>query len=274
MKNHTPLLDFYINSSIHLSIAIVSLAAVTFLNFGISLDPDLLLFIFLASVTGYNFIKYAGIAKLHHRSLAKNLRIIQVFSFLIFICLVISAFNQPIEVLILAAIMGAFTLLYALPVFNRGRNLRRIPGIKIYVIAFVVAGVTVLMPLVENVKIFKWYIIVDYLQRFLLIIALLLPFEIRDLNYDMVQLNTLPQVLGVKGTKLLGYILTGSFIILEFVKGHTNLPYVLSILALGAIIIWFIKNSSVRQGKYYSSFWVEAIPIAWVIILWILLRII
>lgn len=273
MKGFRNVLDFYITSSIHLSIAIVSLAVITFWNFSVPLDQGLLLFIFLASITGYNFIKYAGIAKLHHLSLAKNIRVIQIFSLFVFIGLIFSYFYQSLKVLMIAFMMGIFTLLYALPIFNGGRNLRGIPGIKIYVIAWVVSVVTVLMPLVERVNILQWDVIVDFLQRFLIVIALLLPFEIRDLKYDMAQLDTIPQNLGVPGTKLLGYLLISSFILLEFLKRDPYLPYVLSLLLFGLLVLWSINKASIRQGKYYASFWVEGIPIAWGIIFWILLKI-
>lgn len=261
------LFDFYINSSIHLSIAIVCLAAVTFLSFKVAVDSSLLVFIFLGSVTGYNFIKYAGIAKLHHFSLARDVRMIQLFSLFIFIGLVISAFYQPLEVLILAGVMGLFTLLYALPVFNDKKNLRAMPGVKIYVIAFVVSGVTVLMPLISETHIFEWDVLLSFLQRFLIVIALVLPFEIRDLNYDMAQLGTIPQTIGIPGTRLLGYLLTGMFLLIEFLKQNTDIASVISLTFLAIFTLFSLKNAVIRQSPYYASFWVEAVPIAWFITL-------
>lgn len=263
------LFDFYINSSIHLSIAIVCLAAVTFLSFKVAVDSSLLVFIFLGSVTGYNFIKYAGIAKLHHFSLARDVRMIQLFSLFIFIGLVISAFYQPLEVLILAGVMGLFTLLYALPVFNDKKNLRAMPGVKIYVIAFVVSGVTVLMPLISETHIFEWDVLLSFLQRFLIVIALVLPFEIRDLNYDMAQLGTIPQTIGIPGTRLLGYLLTGMFLLIEFLKQNTDIASVISLTFLAIFTLFSLKNAVIRQSPYYASFWVEAVPIAWFITLFL-----
>jgi hypothetical protein len=257
------LLDFYINSSIHLSIAIVCLAAVTYLNFGVPFDISLLFFIFLSSVTGYNFIKYAGIARLHHYSLARDLRVIQVFSFFVFIALVIVVFYQPFEVLLLAGLMGIFTLLYALPVFHEKKNLRGITGVKIYIIAFVVSGVTVLMPLVKNIELFQWDVILEFLQRFLIVVTLVLPFEIRDLKYDMAQLGTIPQLLGVPRTRMLGYLLTGMFFLLEFLKQETDLASVAGLLVLMALSFYSLKKAVIGQSRYFASFWVEAVPIFW-----------
>lgn len=257
------LLNFYINSSIHVSLAIVCFTSITLLFFNIPHDLHLLLFIFLGTITGYNFVKYAGIAKFHHVRLAKNLKIIQVFSLFAFAGLVISAFFQPFGVLVLAAVFGAVTVLYALPVFNYNRNLRGIPGAKIYVIAFVVAGVTVLLPLVTKVYLIQQDVAITFIQRFFIAIALILPFEIRDLKFDMAQLGTIPQKLGVRGTKKLGYLLTGVIILLEILKNNNTVEHWVGILFLGFLTVLFIRNASIRQKKYYSSFYVEAIPILW-----------
>ena len=268
------LLDFYINSSIHVSLAIVSFAGVTYLNYNLPLNPDLLLFIFLASITGYNFIKYAGIAKLHHFSLARNVRLIQFFSFLVFLGLLISAFFQSFEVLLLAAFFSIFTVLYGLPVFSGKRNLRSIRGLKIYVIAFVVAGVTVLMPLIETLEEISKVVWIDFIQRIFIALALILPFEIRDLKFDMIQLGTIPQIMGVSRAKKLGYGFVITFLVLEFTKEQISFSHALSLAILGLLIFISLKLASVRQGKFYSSFWVEGIPIMWLVILWVLQEII
>lgn len=269
MSGFPKVFDFYINSSIHVSVAIVSFAAVTFLNFKIPVDYGLLIFIFLASITGYNFIKYAGIAKLHHLSLARNVRVIQIFSFIVFLCLLWSAFQQSFQIIVIAAIMALFTILYAVPVFTENRNLRGVPGLKIFVIAFVVTVVTVLMPLAGHKSILTFDIFLEFAQRFCLVIAVILPFEIRDLRYDMAQLGTMPQVFGVSGTKLLGYILLGYSLLPEFLKQERHMEYVLSLLVVVLIAAGFLKYSTIRQSTYFASFWVEAIPIFWVCILYL-----
>ena len=54
-------LDFYINSSIHVALAVCGLTWITLLNFNLSQIEILLYFIFFATVTGYNFVKYFGL---------------------------------------------------------------------------------------------------------------------------------------------------------------------------------------------------------------------
>lgn len=261
------LFKFYINSSLHVSLAILSFTIITYIEFDIPIDPWVLVFIFLASITGYNFIKYAGIAKLHHFSLTRNLKQIQIFSFVVFMGLLASIFYQSLAIIGIAVLMGSLTLLYALPVFDRNKNLRGIPGMKIYVIAFVVTGVILFMPLADHPPLNWKEVIIGFLQRFCLIIALILPFEIRDLKFDMAQLGTIPQKLGVRKTKYLGYILLIFTVLMEFFKDFTITVYGLSLIAISIIAAYALSISKINQHPYFSSFWVESIPVFWLIIL-------
>ena len=79
------ILNFYINSSIHVAIAVYAFIRITEMYFKLPNNKNLDYFIFYGTITGYNFVKYAGVAKLHHRSLTEDLKIIQIFSFFCFL---------------------------------------------------------------------------------------------------------------------------------------------------------------------------------------------
>jgi hypothetical protein len=262
--------NFYINSSLHVALAVVSLVLITYKEFGVEVDINKLIFVLFGTVTGYNFVKYAGVAKLHHLSLAKNLRVIQIFSFLIFIGLVVTTFYQSINTLIVSAIMGVFTFLYVLPFLQSENSLRSISGLKIFVIAFVWAGVTVLIPLVDIIAILQLDVALTFIQRFCLVIALIMPFEIRDLQYDDQSLGTLPQKFGVKGAKMIGQSSVVIMLMLEFLKVETLAGHVISMLSVTILALCAIIFATRQQNKYYASFWVEGIPIIWVCILMLL----
>jgi hypothetical protein len=264
-------LDFYINSSLHVSLAVVSLSSLSFLEFNIEIDKNLLLFIFFGSITSYNFVKYAGIAKLHHASLARNLKLIQIFSLLCFLALLYFAFQQEFKILLVSAIFGVFTLLYAIPLGRNRQNLRNIGGIKIFIIAVVWAGVVVILPLINEVSFQE--ISFSFFQRFFFVIAITLPFEIRDLKYDSGNLNTIPQQIGIANTKKIGYILLGIMLLLEFLKPYSS---AINFIALGFALLssaYFIKVAEVDQGAYYSAFWVEGIPVFW-LLCWMVTKIV
>lgn len=269
MKKVKSFLEFYINSSIHVALAVVALCLVTNLNFEISAGYNLLLFIFFGTITGYNFVKYAPVARLHHRSLEKRLKLIQVFSFFSFLCLIWFSFKISFEILLWTGFFGLFTILYALPVFKM-RNLRSVSGLKIFVIAFVWAGVTVIIPVVSADLRFESSVPIEFLQRFLLILVLILPFEIRDLKYDLEQLGTIPQKVGVTKTKILGTVLLGIVLLLELMKPKFSSGSFAALsltILISAIFVWQARE---RQSKYYASFWVESIPILWLLLLFLI----
>lgn len=265
--NLKSILNFYISSSIHVALTVLSLAIITMLNFDISLDFNLCLFIFFGAITGYNMVKYIGIAGLHHLSLTKNLRLIQIFSFFIFLGLVYTLFKLSYEVIVFAALMGVLTLLYILPLFGGGRNLRALAGVKIYFIALVWSGVTVLLPIIGKIDLMYWDVLVEFTQRFLFVFVLTLPFEIRDLKFDMANLKTVAQVFGVSKSKIIGVLALFTIMLLEFLKANPDIRSVISLILISMLLGILLIYSRIRQPKYYSSLWVEGVPIVWCLLL-------
>lgn len=269
MRIFKNLFSFYINSSIHVAFAVVALVAVTQLHFSLSFQEDLILFVFFGTITGYNFVKYASLAKLHHRSLANNIKIIQLFSFFCFLAFIYFALQVDVNVLLLALFFGVITLLYAVPVLRGNRNLRAVKGVKVHVISFIWAGVTVLMPLVVLRSLTRPEVAFEFIQRYLLVLVLLFPFEIRDLKYDSNYLQTIPQKIGVKRTRIYGLFLLMVIILAEFLKdtstaGSINAVSIVAVIT-AAVIIWSNEN----QSRYFAAFWVEGIPVLWFLLIWI-----
>ncbi|WP_370477868.1 hypothetical protein [Tamlana flava] len=161
------------------------------------------------------------------------------------------------------------TFFYAIPFLPKDWNveskssLRTVSGLKIYLIALTWSGATVLLPLVENDYPINTDVLITSIQRFALVIVLMLPFEIRDLRYDSLKLATVPQKIGVKRTKLLGILLLVFVILSEFFKGETSVRLIIPLVVICIVTGLFVHFSKMEQGKYYSSFWVEALPILW-----------
>jgi hypothetical protein len=263
------LFDFYINSSIHVALAVCAMSWITLLEFDISFDITLLWFIFFASITGYNFVKYFGIAKFHHRSLASWLKIIQIFSFACFLLLCFFAFKLSLRTLLCIGAFAIVTFIYAIPFLpqhlfmDEQKNLRSIGGLKVYVIALVWAGVTVLLPLLNNNYHFSADVWFTAFQRFIFVIVLMLPFEIHDLQYDSLKLSTIPQKIGIKNTKICGLLLAVLFYLIEFFKDDLNPNHIGITLAITIVSLLFVMFSKKNQNDYYTSFWVEGIPVLW-----------
>src|SRR5690606_16047694 len=263
------LFNFYINASIHVALSVFSLTWITLIEYQVPYDANVLFFVFFSSVTGYNFVKYFGIAKFHHRSLATWLKAIQVFSFFSF--LLLCYYTLKLNTVSLMYILGfaLITFFYAIPLLPKDlfvdhkHNLRSISGLKVYLIALVWSGVTVFLPLINNEYTIDASVILTGFQRFLFIIVLMLPFEIRDLRFDSLRLGTIPQKIGVKLTKIIGILLMVLFWLLEFFKTNVSLNNLMVLLAITLITMLFVLFSKKEQGPYYSSFFVEGLPMLW-----------
>lgn len=272
MKHLRLLLNFYIHSSMHVALAVLAMTYVTLLELHLGPDRNLLYFVFFSTITGYNFVKYFGLARFHHRSLANWLKVIQLFSLFCFLLMLWFALQLAFQTLLWIGVFALVTFLYAVPFLPRHlfmdheRNLRNIGGIKVYVIGVVWAGVTVLLPVLNDGTAFTLDVWLTAFQRFLLVMLLMLPFEIRDLQYDSLRLATIPQKIGIKNTKIIGVVLAVVFLMLEFLKDELTTKLIILTLAITLITVLFILFSNKKRTDYYSSFWVESVPILWLLL--------
>jgi len=248
------------------------LSWLTLASFNSPYNEQVLYFIFYATITGYNFVKYFGIAKFHHRSLTRELKIIQLFSFVCFVLMCYYFYHLQIKSWYAIGVLGLITFLYAIPFLpkriflDEAMNLRAISGFKIYVIALVWSCVTVFLPLIDSGYLIDWDVIITAIQRFIYVLVVMLPFEIRDMRFDSVKLSTIPQQIGVKRTKIIGMLLLIPFFFLEFLKDELQERTIVILFSIQVLMIMSLLLSKTKQSKYFSSFWVESIPIIWLLI--------
>lgn len=259
---------FYIESSIHVATAICALAGVTFLNYNLEWDLNFFIFLFSASIIAYNFAKYAVSTKGIKKPVQTPTPFIWILTFAGFIGLIFTIFNQSRKFLEISILLGILTLFYVLPLLPHHKSLRALKSLKIFIISLAWVGATLWLPLANEETLFSIEVLWKSLAYFFFVTALMLPFEIRDLQFDAIELQTLPQRYGINHTKTFGYVLLSGFLMLQlFFIPHTTLEFIISafIALLTGICILF---SSKNQPNYYASFWVESIPILWFILLY------
>lgn len=263
MKFVQNIFDFYINASIHVALSVFALTQITAVYFGFHVNNNVALFIFFATISGYNFIKYAGVAKFYHRSLNTNLKLIQIFSLICFVCVCYFGWKIPVQTLILFVPAALLTFLYSVPFLAKfQKNLREISYLKVLVVAFVWAGVTSSIPLIVEGYHFNGNMALIFVQRVFFVVALTLPFEIRDLQLDFDNVKTIPHKIGVPQTKKVGFALLLFALVLEFlITGDLVTRNIFLIVCLTLLV--FLMRASENQSKYYSSFWVESLPVFW-----------
>lgn len=261
------IVDFYLDASIHVALAVFSLVHITALTLNITVPPALYYFIFFGTISCYNFVKYGVeaekyilVAKRYHKN-------IQFFSIGCLLVALYNAFFLQERIFMGLLILGGVTALYALPVLPKHKNFRSLSGLKILIVATVWAGTTVILPVLSQTDVISWDVKIETFQRFLLVLILLVPFEIRDLKYDNPELNTLPQRVGVKGAKRIGWCWAILFYILTFLKTEIDVVTVGAKTLLFMVLVLVIYYTDINQRKYFSSFWVEAIPLFWWLVL-------
>ena len=262
------ILDFYINSSLHVAFSAFALVSMTQYFFGVQGDLSVAWFAFFGTVVGYNFVKYDAIARLNKTEIKKELKVIVFLSFISFLSCFYFFLQLSWETKLSAVAFFGLTLLYTLPFFPNKQNARNWKGIKIYIVSLTWVGVTVVLPLQEASVAFSFDVILMAIQRFLLVFLLVLVFEIVDVKFDDPHLQTVPQRIGVKLTKKLGYILLFMLLLLEFFyyDNHHFLPLLFKLLVCITIAV-FIYFANENRSRYYASFWVESIPILWWLVL-------
>ncbi|WP_223170271.1 UbiA prenyltransferase family protein [Maribacter aquimaris] len=264
------LFDFYLDASIHVALAVVSLVKATTFFFNVELDGHLMYFVFFGTIVNYNFIKYGVEAEKYLLVGNRYHKNIQFFSFICFVLTCYHGWFLSMDTWLILSILAVLTGFYALPVLPRARNLRSLGGLKILVVALVWSGITVVLPMVGTQKVLVWDVWVEVVQRILLVLVLLIPFEIRDLAYDEPGLKTIPQRVGVMRTKVFGALLVLLFFILTYFKDVISESELIAkgvlFLVLGGLMFVTKRN----QSKYFSSFWVESIPLLWCGLIWVL----
>ncbi|WP_299672436.1 hypothetical protein [uncultured Polaribacter sp.] len=267
MKFLKILFNFYINASIHVGFAVYAFVRITEHYLALTYSENLDYFIFYGTITGYNFVKYAGVAKLHHKSLTEDLKIIQVFSLFCFLAMCYYGFQIPLNTIYVSIPFVVLTVLYAVPFLSGfDKNLRQVSYLKIIVVAFVWAGFTVLIPAINAGKEVSLNILLLLLQRFLIVVVLILPFDIRDVKYDAISLQTIPKKIGIQKTKRLGLGILIFALLIEYSMNGSDISKNTFLIFFFLTLI-FLMRSKINQSKYYSSFWVESLPIVW----WLLL---
>ena len=262
MKFLKLLLYYYVNTSIHVALSVVALTQITSLATGVATPFELKLFIFCSTLVAYNFIRYHELFK--KESLVYTPFICGMLG--ISFCLLgvgLSCFVLfPFSVQFLSLAVGALVLLYTLPFGKANGNFRNYGGLKIYLVALSWTLVTVgLSSFYRDTRLDLsiWMALI----QFVFILVAIQPFDIRDLELDSVSLNTWPQRFGIRKTKWLGTVLLFLLIIGMFCYSPFSSSFTKPSLLAFLLLLVFLLKSKPNQGRYFSSFWVEGIPIFW-----------
>jgi hypothetical protein len=222
------------------------------------------IFVFSSTLFIYNFqrmykMHVIGIVDIPQMNWLKRNRNYTLFLLLVSVIGSISSFLYLYRFVFPALLLIGISLILCLfyVVRYKGMNLRELPQVKIHLIALVwliAAGFFPLMNSGNNRWIDWGFVLIHYF----LLLAVTIPFDIRDLRFDSLGHRTIPQVIGVKGAKIISitslYVYAGC---LYWLKPELVVnPFYGILLLVTVALLWGVNN---KRGEYYYSGAIEMV---------------
>ncbi|SNR76776.1 UbiA family prenyltransferase [Hymenobacter mucosus] len=272
-------LDAVLYSSTWLALAALGLTWSTFLFWQVHIPGHLGTMIFTATLFLYNLDSVLPYK--HHqpvvpsgrknwmRAHRQELLVLALGAFVVAAALFFQAGWQTLIGFI--SHLAAISVLYSLPVLKvhgRWRALRDFPLLKVFLIAYVWAAVTVWIPaLYLHRALASPVVLILFARRFLFILALAFVFDIRDYSKDLLTgTRTFPGVFGMRATKLTALAaLVGAALLLP--PGLTLLcqAVLLLPLALAGGVIWWAEES---RSDYYFALLADGVMLVQFVVVW------
>ena len=143
-------------------------------------------------------------------------------------------------------------------------GLRKIPFAKIFIISFDWMGSTMLLLVLENNISVSQNVILHLVARFLFVFAITIPFDIRDLKYDVQTLRTIPLFFGASRARFIAIFalfICGIISIFQYFDLGLIFPNLLALILLYLAASILILKSDKNKQETYFSFWVESLSI-------------
>jgi 4-hydroxybenzoate polyprenyltransferase len=245
----------------------------------------LLVFNFFATVFIYTFIRLLGLREKHPQATSEMLDWVRKNKIVLILWTIVSGIisiywlyhlHRSQQYIILS--LGALSILYAMPVYKSNgiwKSLRHIPYIKTIIVAIVWSVLTVIC-VVANTEMYPVLIrpqhILLTIINFIFILALTIPFDIRDIAYDSeVAVKTIAQKLGIEQTKKLSIGLLILYMVLSFILyiywpcyiyypeffRSFNLATFVAAMFGGLGSIFIIKNISASSDEQVYTFQID-----------------
>lgn len=268
------ILDFLLFSNFFIAICAVAQGLVTYHLLKAKPSEHVLAFLFFSTLLIYNLAVLLSKPKAPQNSPFKRVRwIFAHHRFTISTTLISALCLIPLGLLylsfeskLLMVFVGLLSVAYNIPFLSLNQKkigLRNIPGIKLFLIAFVWASSCVLLPIVELESLHQIQVplsetVLLVAKRFLFICAITVPFDIRDLFQDkLYELKTIPVILGEKKAWMFCQALLAIYVLLLvlFTK-NINLDVIgltLTVLLTG----WLIFKSNFKRNEYYYFFYLD-----------------
>ncbi|MBK9271758.1 MAG: UbiA family prenyltransferase [Saprospiraceae bacterium] len=230
----------------------------------IEFHPYLFL-VFFSTIFVYNLNRIANLIKPkesleseNHIWVKNNLFLFKVINTAAVAGIIVSLLLVKIEVFIFVIPLAIVTYLYSFPIKINSHfafRLRNLPYLKIFLIAWVWSCTTVILPVVFSKSDFTSIQLMSiWIMRFLFVLAITIPFDIRDLKADrLAGIKTIPTLVGEQKAIQLSSLILILVFMLSIINDAIHQTYGIGVAIAVSMIVGLvaIRNSKIRKLSYY-----------------------
>lgn len=267
------LVELFVFSNVYIPLPVICYTLTTYYLFPEEIiNWELIGFISAATLFLYPLHRLLSLKRIDQNSYSRRLTIVAPFRkailgivLLSFGFLIFFLFRLKQEVFYMMIPLGVLSIGYSIPFIKyngKWYRLRDLKGAKVFIIAFVVALITTVVPIIERKDFFNMEFICLFIGRIMFLMAITLPFDIRDIKIDQKEkVYTIPIWLGVKKTKWLVNILLMIFIVLsvfQWIYWKTySIELLIALVISGSLSIFFIGKGKEFKNGIYNAFLIE-----------------
>ena len=263
----------WVYSNAYLAFPILAITFETYMYIGdFNISINYLGFMFFSTLFLYPFHRLIGIystPELEYtkaqREVSKRPNLTRISVILGFMGALYFAPQLPFEIISWLLPLGLISLAYSIPFIpttSGWKRLRDIPGLKIFAITIVVTMTTSTIPLQFSGTVSDLNIWFFDVQRFLFILAITIPFDVRDAHLDKKwNLKTIPLLIGKKNAILLSIILLYSSFAVHVIQYYSTQIFTIEIVFATLLAIVFthylIHDFKNKNTYLYNAFLIE-----------------
>lgn len=264
-------LDFYLYSSIHVAVSASFFILQTYILFDITIDQHYIFFIFSSTIFLYALHNVLGLY-IHDNKVQRNkISTINKMRNILLPLIVITGistlycFTQlNYSEIATLAIFAFISIWYVLPIFGNKKRLSDYPIIKIFMVALVWAAISTIIPLNDFTE-GNTTKLLYFIEKFMYIFALVIPFDIRDIDFDKSRdIKTLPIVYGKTKSIILAILALlvsiSSSIYLHYTSIYSDRQLISILIGyiISGIVIYYASR---KKHDYYFTGVVDGLPI-------------
>jgi len=180
----------------------------------------------------------------------------------VFIIFLSSSLGLKFIQLLLPPILISVIYPLLIKIDNRKYGIRNIPFLKIFLISFTWSYVTLLLPALYYDIQLDYFLLSSFFERFLFVLAIAIPFDIRDYNSD--KIRTFPNTIGIINSKIFAWfclLLIQILLIINVIHSNIAMPVFLGLFLSIEICSLVIYLTNTERSSFFYSILVESLSL-------------